>query len=58
MRHGDGVFYYQDGGKYEGQWNYNRMEGKGCLFYQSGRLAYDGQWLNDQFDGKGTLYNE
>ena len=58
MRHGYGVFYYQDGGMYEGEWRDNKMHGKGKLFYQSGRLAYDGQWLNDQFSGQGCLHNE
>lgn len=43
---------------YDGQWEYNRMHGKGMLFYQSGALAYDGNWKNDLFEGKGKLYNE
>jgi hypothetical protein len=34
------------------------MEGRGCLYYQSGKLAYEGEWVNDQFSGAGTLYNE
>lgn len=58
MRHGQGRFYYQDGGMYDGQWQYNKMNGKGMLYYQSGILAYDGQWKNDQFEGRGKLYNE
>lgn len=49
MRHGFGTFYYQDGGMYEGEWEYNKMAGKGKLFYQSGKLAYEGGWANDQF---------
>lgn len=58
MRHGYGIFYYQDGGMYDGEWRYNKMEGHGKLFYQSGKLAYEGQWSQDQFSGRGTLYNE
>ena len=58
MRHGQGTFYYQDGGMYEGEWRFNKMQGLGRLFYQSGKLAYEGEWANDQFDGRGTLYNE
>lgn len=58
MRHGFGVFYYQDGGMYEGEWRFNRMQGKGKLYYQSGKLAYEGDWVNDQFEGLGKLYNE
>lgn len=49
MRHGFGVFYYQDGGMYEGEWRFNKMQGKGKLYYQSGKLAYEGDWANDQF---------
>lgn len=40
MRHGEGKFYYQDDGMYDGQWAYNKMNGKGTLYYQSGVLAY------------------
>jgi hypothetical protein len=25
MRHGQGKFYYKDGGMYEGEWNMNKM---------------------------------
>jgi hypothetical protein len=58
MRHGQGIFYYQDGGMYEGEWRFNKMQGRGKLFYQSGKLAYEGEWANDQFSGNGVLYNE
>lgn len=58
MRHGQGIFYYQDGGMYEGEWRFNKMQGRGKLFYQSGKLAYEGEWANDQFSGSGVLYNE
>lgn len=32
-RHGQGKFFYQDGGMYEGNWNQNKMEGYGALYY-------------------------
>jgi hypothetical protein len=57
MRHGKGKFYYQDGGSYEGDWKFNKMNGKGTLFYQSNKKAYEGDWVDDQFEGVGTLYN-
>jgi hypothetical protein len=64
MRHGQGKFFYQDGGMYDGQWVKNKMEGYGKLYYQSGnflnnsgKIAYDGQWIQDQFMGFGILYN-
>jgi hypothetical protein len=58
MRHGQGKFYYQDGGYYDGEWRNNKMEGFGTLFYQSNHKAYEGMWSNDQFHGQGTLYND
>jgi len=39
-RHGFGTFYYKEGGKYCGEWIKNRMEGKGVLYYASGKIAY------------------
>jgi antitoxin component YwqK of YwqJK toxin-antitoxin module len=33
------------------------MEGQGCLYYPSGKLAYEGEWKSDKLDGHGTLYN-
>lgn len=57
MRHGEGRFYYQDGGMYDGTWHHNKMNGKGSLYYQSGGLAYEGNWKNDQFEGRGRLNN-
>jgi len=58
MRHGYGKFFYQDGGLFEGEWNQNKMHGKGVLSYASGKPAYDGDWLDDKFEGFGALYNE
>jgi len=31
MRNGYGVFYYNEGGKYKGNWINNKMHGKGTL---------------------------
>lgn len=58
MRQGRGKFFYQDGGYYDGEWNRNKMNGYGKLYYQSGKLAYEGNWTDDQFSGKGILYND
>ena len=30
------------------------MNGKGVLYYASGKPAYDGEWVNDKFDGYGN----
>lgn len=58
MRHGQGKFFYADGGFYDGEWRFGRMEGLGTLYYPSGGLAYLGQWKDDKFNGKGTVFNE
>lgn len=58
FRHGYGKYTFEDGSYYDGSWNFNRMQGKGKLFYASGKLAYDGNWSQDQIHGYGKLYNE
>lgn len=58
MRHGKGVFYYNEGGKYVGSWKENQMHGKGVLYYPNNQIAYEGDWKCDQLSGFGTLYNE
>ena len=57
MRHGYGTFHYEEGGRYSGEWKYNKMEGRGALYYSSGDIAYEGEWKNDQLHGYGVLYN-
>ena len=34
------------------------MDGKGSLFYESGRPAYKGMLQKDQFHGVGILFND
>jgi hypothetical protein len=34
------------------------MEGRGVLYYASGKIAYEGEWKQDRLDGYGVLYNE
>lgn len=58
MRCGYGVFYYNEGGKYKGNWLNNKMHGKGTLEYADGRVAYQGDWSCDELHGKGVLYNQ
>ena len=36
LRHGKGTFNYKEGGRYEGEWSKNKMNGKGTLFYPNG----------------------
>ena len=46
------------GSYYEGDWKEGRIEGKGKLFYPSGKMAYEGEWKNDAFHGKGVFHKE
>lgn len=48
MRHGNGAFYYNEGGKYVGEWKENKMDGKGTLYYPNNTKAYEGDWKEDQ----------
>jgi hypothetical protein len=56
-RHGYGVFYYTQGGKYAGEWCKNKMQGRGALYYANDQIAYEGEWFNDKLHGYGILYN-
>lgn len=42
LRSGYGIFYYNEGGKYRGNWLNNKMHGRGTLEYADGRVAYQG----------------
>ena len=41
-RHGFGVYTYLDGGRYEGEWVEDRIQGKGKSVYSNGNV-YDGE---------------
>ncbi len=58
VRHGEGLFYYKEGGYYCGEWENDAMSGKGVLYYSTNKPAYDGYWREDLFHGQGILYNE
>ena len=34
------------------------MQGRGILYYASGKLAYEGEWYQDKLSGYGVLYND
>ena len=52
--HGQGVYAFQNGNHYEGQWVCDVKEGKGTMTYVNGE-KYEGEWKNDKAHGKGTL---
>ncbi len=33
------------------------MQGRGALYYTSGKIAYQGEWKDDKLHGYGVIYN-
>ena len=58
LRNGYGIFHYNEGGKYCGDWLNSKMHGRGTLYYSDGRIAYQGEWRHDSLNGNGILYNQ
>ena len=52
---GKGIFYFNDGNRYEGDWKNDKKEGKGIYYYNSGN-RYEGDYKNDKKEGKGIAY--
>ena len=55
--HGRGIFRWNDGRTYEGDFVNDRKEGQGVLVWKDGR-KYDGQWKNGKQDGFGFYTDE
>ena len=53
--HGHGVYKYNNGDRYEGQFEYDcGRHGQGTMYYANGE-KYEGGWLNDEKHGEGVL---
>ncbi len=52
IRQGYGVQIWPDGTKYEGYWNQNRAQGKGCFWHAEGDI-YRGEFHDDKAQGFG-----
>lgn len=50
--HGNGVYIWNDGRKYEGEYQYDKKHGHGVYIWADGR-RYDGSWANGLRNGKG-----
>ncbi len=55
IRKGYGIYYYENGDIYEGEWDNNEKSGVGEYIYSDGSI-FRGEWLNDKKHGKGTLF--
>ncbi|OQB14824.1 MAG: hypothetical protein BWY15_00979 [Firmicutes bacterium ADurb.Bin193] len=56
--HGYGIITYEDGGRYEGYWQYDMRHGEGKIYWPNGNLAYEGVFENDGMNGWGKEYRE
>lgn len=50
-----GVYSWQDGREYRGDWVNNKMEGKGVFNWPDGR-KYEGSYIDDKKEGLGIFY--
>jgi len=51
-----GVYKWQDGREYNGQWKYDKKNGRGIYKWPDGS-NYDGKWIDDKREGKGVYYD-
>ena len=52
---GRGIYYYNDGSRYEGDFKKGKRDGKGIYYYFTGN-TYEGDWKDDKREGKGVYY--
>ena len=53
--HGYGIFVWNNGDKYVGEWRNGEKHGHGISYYSDGD-KYDGEWRDDQKHGHGIFY--
>ena len=51
-KHGKGIFTYENGDTYEGEFRFGNMEGQGIYKFANGN-EYHGEWKDDKSHGKG-----
>jgi hypothetical protein len=56
-RVGFGVYSWDDGSSYSGQWKKDEKDGQGVYTFSSGG-SYDGEWKENERDGRGVLRND
>ena len=54
--HGYGVYSWQDGRRYEGEYVNDKKHGKGKYVWANGKV-YDGMWEDGKQHGVGEFYN-
>ena len=48
QRNGKGIFYFKDGGYYEGEWENDMKNNTGKMIYDNGSV-YEGEWEDDNY---------
>ena len=49
LRKGKGLLIFADGQRYVGEFKYNKMNGKGTFFSETGEKVWEGEFKNDNF---------
>ena len=52
---GKGIWYDNNGDRYEGDWKNGNFEGKGIYYWNNDEI-YEGDFRNDKKEGKGIMY--
>ncbi|CAG9333888.1 unnamed protein product [Blepharisma stoltei] len=52
--HGIGIYFWKEGGRYEGEFHDGKMQGHGKRIYPSGNI-YEGDLVNNKKEGKGSM---
>ena len=57
FQHGYGIFYYECGCRYEGEFKKDLIEGYGVLYSEKGYI-YEGEYKDGRLQGYGIIYNK
>lgn len=57
-RQGKGIYKFDSGDTYEGDYEDDKMNGNGKIISISKKFTYEGHFANSVFDGQGTYQNE
>lgn len=55
LRSGYGKLFWKNGQRYEGRWDYDKIDGKGTMVFKNGD-KYTGSFKNGKLWGQGTYY--
>lgn len=54
MKHGEGIYTYNEGSRYKGQYANDNKHGLGAYLFEDGKI-YFGDWKEGQMSGQGTM---